>query len=488
MSQDSITTQKVASSVSWHILNRICTFGMNFVIEIVLARLVAPEDFGNLAILNAIVGFAYIFVDSGVSTALVRKKKLDGSDIFTAQIISIGTAAIFCIGLVLLSKPIASYYKANELVNPLRVVSIVLIFNSINSVFSSLLIREMEFKKLFLRTVIVLPLSGAIGIGMAYRELGIWALVFYKISQAGLNSIVYFAFSKEKITPTFSIKKAKEMYTFGIKILFTGIVNSVYDTIRTLVIGGMYSKADLAYYDRAYTYSRYTVQIANSTISTVALPVFSRKQDVIDDLKNSSRKIVSFSVFFMFPLLTLLACLSRPIILVLLTNKWENCIVFFTLFCILRFPGIVTAIDMQTFYAIGRSDIVLKYSILNLLINIVSLLFVLPYGVLAIAVNTVVVEYIVSIIIAIISSHTIGYTVMEKIQDLWRPTIGCIAIIALETIFASIINIKNIYFQLVSQLVLAIVTYYFVEKILKDKNLRLSRQIMLEFIKKVREK
>ncbi len=473
---------KLISAVSWQMRNKVCSFGMNIIIQIVLARLIAPEDFGSLAILNAIIGFATIFVESGVSTALVQKKDLDGQDIFTAQMISIAVAMLFCGVLIVAANPVAAYYNAPTLATPLCVISVVLIFNSINSVFSALLTRDMEFKKLFFRTVTVLPVSGAIGMILAYKGFGIWALVIYQISTVALNSLVFVIFSHTRLVFRFSWRKAKQIYSFGIKILLSGIVNSVYDTIRTLVIGGKYFKTELAYYDRAYTYSRYTVQIVNSTITSVALPLFSKQQDSLEVIKNFSRRIIRMSAFVMFPVLTGLAAVSRPLILTLLTEKWEACIPFFTIFCFLRIPGVITGVDIQSFYAIGRSDIVLKYSILTLVLNITSLFFVLPYGVLAIAINILVVEIVVSIVIMVISANLIRYSVREKIEDLWKSIINCMILFIVEWMISKALVNTNSITQLIIQIVFGVCIYICVAVIIKDQNIILIRDLLSDKI------
>lgn len=476
--------KRVVSSVSWQMLNKVCSFGMNFIIQIILARMIIPEDFGNLAILNAVIGMANIFVESGVSVALIRKKDLDGADIFTTQVISMFTALFFCVVLVAFSIPIANYYQYPDLAKPLCMISIVLIFNSLNSVFSSLLTREMEFKKLFVRTVLVLPVSGFVGSFLAYKGYGIWALVIYQICTSGLNSIVFVAYLKNRLVPKFSLKKAKEIYSFGIKILLSGIVNGIYDSIRTLIIGGKYSKGELAYYDRAYTYSRYSVQIVNTTITSVALPLFSKQQDTLVELKNSARRIVGFSAFVMFPVLVGLASISRPFIMLLLTEKWEPCIPFFIIFCFLRMPGVITEIDMQMFYSIGRSDIALKYSVLSLLLNICTLYFVFPYGVIAISINMLVIEIITSIVIMITSSYVTGYSVKEKINDLFRPILNSLLMLLFEWALIRFISFPNLLVQLVVQIITGFFLYFLFSHLLHDTNIGLIKRILVSVVKK----
>ena len=469
-------------SVSWQFLNYLCSFGMNFVIQIVLARLIAPEEFGALAILNTIIFFADIFVQSGISTALVQKKELHPSDIFSAQIISGLTACLFVCLLFGGAPFIAGAFKMESIRLPLQVMAITLIFNSINSIFSSLLIRRMAYKKLFFRTVIVLPIAGFVGIFLAVLHFGLWALVAYQLTATILNSFVYVINCEDKIEFRFSKTGAKEMYSFGVKVLFTGIINSIYDTIKTLVIGGFYSKSDLAFYDRGQTYSKYTVQIAHSMISSVALPILSQVQDSRETVIASSRKIVGFSGFIMFPLLLGVAAVSRPFILVLLTDKWSSAIPYLIIFCLIRMPGIITMVDKQMFFSIGRSDVILKYTFLSLVLNLISLIIVIPYGVLAIAINTLVIELIVSVIIAVMSSKIVGYTVKDKINDLCKPFCNSLAMFAVIMFVDHCLVINNIAL-IVIEFVLGVSVYIGMALLTKDENFDRVKSVLKKFRK-----
>lgn len=478
-----IKNHNSSKSISWQFANYVCSFGMNFVIQILLARLIEPNEFGSLAILNTIIAFADIFVQSGISTAIVQKKELNARDIFTAQLIS-GLTACFCCLIIVIGAPyISSIYKLPMLTIPLQVLSISLVFNSINSVFSSLLIRRMAYKKLFFRTVIVLPIAGIVGITLAYLQYGIWALVAYQMTMTVLNSIIYIVACEDNIECKFSKLGAKEMYSFGIKVLLTGLINNIYDTIRTLVIGGKYSKSDLAYYDRAQTYSKYTVQIAHSMISSVALPIFSQNQESIEQIKTDSKKIVGFSAFIMFPILFGVAGISRPLILVLLTEKWKATVPFLMIFCFMRLPGIITMIDKQMFYSIGRSDLILKYAVMSLVLNILSLTIVLPYGVMAIAVNTLIVEIIISIIIAVMSSRTMKYSIKEKMIDLWKPFLNSIImfiVIRLLDIFLDL----NLIILLAIEILVGMSCYFGLLILTRDKNLDRVKKMILTKVRK----
>lgn len=473
--------EKIINSLSWQMINKVCSMGMNLMIQIILARLVEPKEFGKLAIITTVITFLNIFVESGISTALIQKRELQAEDAYTVQMISLAIAFVMCCILIGAAPAIGRFYNSEDLIFPLRVLSILLVFNSINSVFTALLIRELEFKKMFIRTVISVPISGLLGIILAYLGYGIWALAIYQLVNAAITSAILVFTSDIKFLGRISIKRAKEIYSFGSKILFTGIVNSFYDTVRTMLIGHKYSKSELAYYDRAYTYSRYSVQIVNTSIANIILPVFSKKQDERQELKDLARKAVGLSAFVMFPVLVGLAAVAKPLFFVFLTAKWEASIPFFIVFCFLRIPGVITSIDKQLFFSIGRSDIVLKYSILALLLNIGLLYFVLPFGVLAIAVNTMIVEWLMSLVLMVFSSKLIGYSIKEKIEDLWKPMLNsAVMFLAIYACF-SFGNI-NMYKLLLIQTIVGIITYIGMSCITRNENLK----VILFFLKERR--
>ena len=259
--------------------------------------------------------------------------------------------------------------------------------------------------------------------------------------------------------------------------MLTGLVNNTYDTIRTLVIGGKYSKSDLAYYDRGLTYSKYTVQVSHSMISSVVLPILARKQDSIDDIKRVSRKIVGLTGFIMFPVLFGVAAVSRPLILVLLTEKWASTIPFLMVFCFMRVPGVIAVIDRQMFYSIGRSDIILKYAIISLVLNIVSLIIVLPYGVFAIAINTLVIEFVICIIIMVLASVIMKYRVGEKVKDLWKQFMSSAIMFLFVYAFDSLIK-YNLLLQLFTEVLMGSIVYLICILITRDKNIYVVKKLI----------
>lgn len=335
----------VIGSLLWKGGERAMVQGLGLLIQVFLARLLLPKDFASLAIINAIINYLGIFVQSGLSIAVVQKKELTKKDLSTLTSISLLVALILFVGLYLLAPFVSLYYGMDELIWPIRVMGISLFLFSFNSIQTGLLTRKMMFRSIFFRSMLATPVSGIIGIGMAYMGMGIWALVGYYLSNI-LAVVIFMNMIPElRLKLGFSLKSAKEIYGFSMKIVGTNLISAGGDTIRTMTIGKVFSPEKLAFYDRGYSYSALVTQVVNTSLSTVLLPVFSRQQDDIQKMRDMARRSVSMSAFVMIPILTFVAVAAKPLVSLILSDKWLPCAVFLSLFCILRIPGIITSID-----------------------------------------------------------------------------------------------------------------------------------------------
>lgn len=481
-----ITKKTVFSSLVWKLIERFFSQFVNLVIQIILARILMPDDFGSLAIILAVVNFLAIFVQSGLATAIVQKEDIDEQDISTLCIMSIGIATLLYIGMFLLAPVIANAYELPALEWPMRVLALTLFPSAINSIQTAILSRRMEFKKLCLRSMIAVPASGAIGIAMAYMGFGLWALVVQNLSNMLIVMVIMAIGLRIPLSKGFSLKRAKEIYSFSGKILLSSIVSSGYDMVRTMTIGSRYTTADLAYYDKAYTYSYYVAQIVNSSITSVMLPVFSRKQSEPEELHAMARRSCRMVAFIMVPVFLGGAAVAEQLIPLLLTSKWAACIPFFVAFCILRIPGSIVAIDKQVYFAMGRSGITLFLEIIWFLANFTVLLVVMNYGVMYIAMGAVIVEWLCTFLIFSISGKVYGYSWRERIADLIRPLCNGL-IMSLLISLVKFLEIEN-WAVLTIQIICGILVYIGLAVVTKDDSLRYVVQILKEQILKKKAK
>ena len=464
-----INKAKVVSSLTWKLFERFVSQGLSLAIQIILARLLLPEDFGSLAIIVAITNYAAIFVHSGIATALIQKKYLDDKDVSTVLISCLILASAFYTILFVAAPFIANAFESDILVPTLRIQSLVLFLNAINSVQTAILSRKMQFKRLFVRSLIAVPVSGIVGIAMAYLGFGLWSLVMYNLSNMLVVVLVMNIGNDLRIKLGFSMEKARTIYSFSSKILVTSFVSGGYDLMRTMAIGKKYNTNDLAFYDKAYSYSYYVVNILNSSISSVMLPTFSKKQDDINEIKLIARRSTKLSAFVMIPLMVGIATIATPLVRLLLTEKWMECVPYLMIFCMLRIPGIFMAIDKQIFYAIGRSEINMYYEICLFIINIIALIISLKMGVLWIAIFACAIEYIGLIAIFTLSKKFVNYNFKERLLDLWKSIASSIVMF----VGLNFINLQTSdLVTILAKFIIGVVVYLLMSMILSDDSLK----------------
>ena len=479
---EQISSRVVFSSLGWKMFERICSQGINLAIQIILARLLAPSDFGALAIILSIINFAGIFVQAGFATAIIQKKDIDNKDINTLLTASLFIALLFCIALNMLSPFIANAYDSPQLKWPLRVLSLILILNAINSVQTAILSRRMKFRQIFLRSIIAVPLSGIIGIVMAYLGFGLWALVIFTLTNVLFTVILMSFFSDYKIKIEFDPIRFKQMFAFCGNILLSSLVCGFGDTLRTLTIGKKYNQDDLAFYDKAYTYSSYFTQIITSSITSVLLPVFSRTQENMDELRVKTRRSVKITAFCIIPFLTIIITIASPFVHLLLTEKWMPCVSFLIVFCILRIPGCLASIDKQVYFALGNSRINFYYECGLLVANVSMLFLTVPLGVMQIALGYLVVEILGCLTIFIVSSKVYGYSLAMRIKDIWKPIVSSVVLYMVFSL--PVFTLQSDLLTMLVKCMGGLLVFLLVEMILRDDNIQYIMSVVKQQLNK----
>ncbi len=473
---ESIGKKQVVSSLWWKMLERFLTQGVGLVVQIVLARILLPSDFGSMAIMVAIINYLGIFVQSGLSTTVIQRKNLGEMDVSSLLSMSLLLALGLYVLLFFSAPLIGRIYKMEDIIWPIRVLSVSLFLSAINSIQIGILSRHMKFRIIFSRSIISIVVAGLVAIYMALKGLGIWALVAYSLLNIAIVVITMSFVPEVKIKFGICWYKVKELYSFSIKIIFTNLVSGGGDTLRTMVIGKKYTTSQLAYYDKAYTYSNTATQIVTASISGVLLPTFSRQQDDVARLKEMVRKSMKLTAFLSFPLLLGLLVIAKPLVLLLLTEKWAPCIPFLMIFCVFRLCGPISTIDKQVFYSLGRSDIGLYYEIGLLIANVTMLICMLSYGIMAIAIGATVVEFFGNFVIFIISQHIYGYTLKERAKDYIKPIVNSLVMMAFMWPI-SLLGLSNLV-TIIIQCVIGFVVYYIICLVTKDDNLIYIKNII----------
>ncbi len=436
------TRMQVASGIVWRFFERILAQLVTFVVAIVLARLLGPESYGVIAIVNIFITIANVFVTSGFGNSLIQKKDADETDFSSVFYFNI-LLGIVLYGIVFFFSPIIASFYNMPILNPvLRVMGLRLIVASVNSVQQAYVAKKMLFKKFFWSTLGGTIASAIVGIAMAYKGFGIWALVGQYMTNTVTDTIVLWFTVKWRPKFLFSFKRLKGLFSYGWKILIASLVRDGYKQIRSLVIGKVYTPKDLAYYDKGRSFPSMVTTNIFVAIQSVVFPAMAKVQDDKTQIKAMTRRLVRIHSFTILPLLIGLALVAEPLIKLLLTEKWLMCVPFLQAFCIvMSFEPIQTA-NLQAIKAIGRSDVYLKLEIVKKSIGIAAIIISVRYGVWAIAVGEIIVEFFAAALNIYPNKKFINYSYMEQLRDLMNAfvplalmiaTVLCVGLIPMGT-------------------------------------------------------
>lgn len=416
----------IGSGLIWSFGERITAQLVTTVVGIVLARLLDPEHYGIIAIVNVLITLCNVFVASGMGSALVQKKEITEADYDTAFLISLMISLVMY-GLLFLAAPvIASFYAMPLLKGVIRVMGLRLPLASVNTIQQAKVQREMSFKRFFIATLFGTVLSGIVGILLAWKGFGVWALVAQYLTNTTVDTVVLLFVEKWMPGLHFSKENAKRIFSFGWKVLATDLVYTVEGDIRSLIVGKVFGSADLAFYDQGQKYPSLLVTNLNTAINKVMLPAFSRTQEDVEQLKSMLRRAISVGVFLLAPMLVGFAAVAENFIRLVLTEKWLPCLPFLQIFCIMYLTRPLETACHQALLAIGRSDTALRIMVE---INAVELTAVLIATFLLHNVFLVAVGALLSTLVSLCgflhnADKLLGYRPGEQAADL-LPTLGC---------------------------------------------------------------
>lgn len=449
-------------------MERIGSQAANFILSIILARILSPTEYGMIALITVFISIATVFVQGGFNTALIQSKQTDTKDYSSICIFSFLVAAILYSILFITAPFIALFYDQPLLVSIVRVLSLTLFIGAYNSVQVAYVTKKMQFKKLFISNIIAVITSGIAGIIIAYIGLGPWAIVVQQLGFQLINCVVLAIISSWHLTLSFSLSSVKKLVPFGSKVLISNLLVTVFLNIRSLIIGRVYDAESLAYFNRGKTFAATLMDAVDGTIQTVMLPTYSNIQDDSDRLKSYLRKSVSLSCYIIFPSLIGLASVSDPFITLILTEKWKLSVVFLQIFAIGYMTQPIQIATAQALKAIGRSDLTLKIEIYRKIAEIICLLITIPLGVKAIAWSTVVASFIACLISAPMNKRYLSYSYKEQIADIITSLLSSVIMFFLVNQF--IIKIpQNIFLQLLLGVLSGIVIYIILSILFNNK-------------------
>ena len=391
--------QKTVSGFIWRLSERICAQVVTFAVTVVLARILLPEDYGVVAIVNVFIAIADTLITGGLSTALIQKKDADETDFSTIFYTSLALSVLLY-AVLFFTSPLISYLYKNELLTSvLRVMGIKFFISAVNSVQQAYVSRKMIFKKFFFATIVGTVISAVVGITLALHGAGVWALVAQALTNPFIDTIVLFVTVKWHPHFLFSLERLKGLFGYGWKITSASLLGTVFDKIRQLLIGGKYSTSDLAFYNRGEALPILVTNNITATLEAVLFPALSRFQDDKEKLKSSVRHSIKLGSYILTPLLVGLAVVSDKVVLILYGEKWQPSIPYVTLLSFSMIPSIISSINIQAIKACGRSDVILILEFIKkplFILIVLTCIFISPiamawggivYGVISCLVN-----------------------------------------------------------------------------------------------------
>ncbi len=463
--------QTIVRSLAYKFTERFAVKGLGFVISILLARLLAPEVFGQVALLTVFTDLSLTLIDSGLSTALVQTREADERDYSTVFLITLALSCVM-IGFLQLTAPaIARYFRSEELLRPLRFFSFSLLLSAFNSIQVARMQREMRFREMMFCNLAATVLAGSLGVWLAFRGAGLWALVGYFFAQIAVSSLAMLSVLRWFPRERFSLESARRLYGFGLKMLAASIVTTVYNNLRPLIIGRRFSTAQLGYFNRGQTFASTVSLNLDAAIQSVMFPVLSRSQDEPDALLALLRRTKKLGCFIIFPIMFGMAAAAEPIVRVVLTDKWLPAVPFLILMSVGEAQVPLTSSNLVALKSLGRSDLYAKQEVLRrVLMLIVLAVSVLGFRTVpAIAAGFAFSAWLDALVTSLPLKKLLGYSALDQARDVWKSLLSSLVMACAVRAFG-LLALPQI-LKLFAEIILGVVVYILINRLLRNESL-----------------
>lgn len=433
--------KKAVKGVLWSALERFSVQGIQFVIMIIMARVLSPSDYGLIGMLTLFLAVSQSLIDSGFSQALIRKQhrtEIDNSTVFFFNV----AVGLFLYLLLYAAAPfISDFYKTPGLTPITRVICLSVFINSLVVVQRALLTVNIDFRTQAKASLTAAVISGIVGITMAYTGFGVWALVFQQLLNVGANALLLWFFSKWRPVLSFSWASFRELFSFGSKLLCSGLLDTIYRNIYLIVIGRQFSASSLGYYTRAHQFSDFPSSNLTGIIQRVTYPVLCNIQHDDARLALSYRRFLKVTAYLVFPFLVGLAALAKPLVLLLLKDQWLFTATLLPIICFGMMWYPIHAINLNLLQVKGRSDLFLRLEILKKIVGVCILVLTIPMGLIPMCYG----QIVSSLIALVINTHYTGKLIqvgfIRQMKDL-LPTLLLtfsmgLLVFGVSTVFAS---------------------------------------------------
>lgn len=478
--------QKTVKGVSWSFIDNITNYGIAFIVGIVLARILTPEEYGVMAMVTIFIAVSNSIVDSGFSNALIRKTSIRSVDYNTVFYFNL-IVSIFLYLILYVSAPaISVFFKEPVLVDVMRVIGWVLIINAFAIIPRTILVRNINFKTQTKVSLIASLSSGIIGIGMALTGWGVWSLVGQQLTRQLFNTVFLWIFCRWRPLWEFSIQSFKELFGFGSKLLASGLIDTIYKDIYSLIIGRFYSAADLGQYTRASQFSTIFSSNLTSVVQRVSYPVLSSIQNEPERLLGAYRRVIKTTMLVTFACMLGLGAVAKPLILLLIGEKWQPAVSFLQIICFAGMLYPLHAINLNILQVKGRSDLFLKLEIIKKVIAVIPIAIGIFYGIEFMLWGSVCTSFVAFFLNSYYSADLIDYPTFRQIKDV-LPTF-LVSLIVAGCMWGLSFLPLSYYIILPLQLIVGLVLAYLIYERIKLPEYMEIRGMILSIFRKIKNK
>ena len=410
--------QKTIKGVVWSSIERFSGQGAQFVLGIILARILSPSDYGLIGMLAIFLAVSDSFVQSGFAIALVQKKDRDDLDFSTTFYFNVFVSIIFYLLLFISAPYIADFFNQPILESLTRVIGLSIVINGFAVVQRAKFTINIDFKTQTKASLSSIIISGLLGIYLAYHGFGVWSLVYQSLLRIAIEVAMLWYISKWVPSGGFSFDRFKRLFGFGYKLLLSGLINTIFGNIYTIIIGKFFSASSLGYYTRAGQLSDFPSTNISFILGRVTFPALSELQDDNEKLSSAYKKIILKTALLVFPLMVGLAALADPFVITILSEKWRGSIIMLQLLCLYGMWTPIHAINLNILNVKGRSDLFLKLEVIKKTFSITAIFITVPLGINAMLIGFIVLTYIALVINLYYSKRIINYGFWQQIRDL----------------------------------------------------------------------
>ena len=475
--------KKSSKALAWDLSGKFINQGVTFVISIFLARLLSPEDFGLLAMATVFIGLTSIFMDFGLSSALVQKKNTTDEQLSTVFYLNFAIGSVLMIIMYFCSGLVADYYNNTEIINIVKVLSLLFVISAINLVQMAQLIKSLNFKILTKANIISAAISGVIGIGMAFAGFGVWSLVAKTMIAGIIQVIVIWSYSSWRPQKYFNLRNIKGHWTYGYKLFLSGLINNIYSKVDVLVIGKLFTAADLGYYYRAKSFNQLIVKYSSDSLSRIFFPVFSEIQDDLERVRNIISKSLNILSFLIFGIMGVLYLCAEDLLVLLFGEKWIPAIAFFKILVFFAYAYPISSVLVTVISGLGNSAAFLKLEIIKKILLTIAIPIGFLFGIEGYLYAMIIVGFVgVSLNMWFVQKQ-IDYSIFKQYKDVFIYAIPfCFLTIAVHFLTHNIQYIR--FLHLLCASISFLITYLVMNILMKTRGIKIFQELLIKLLEK----